>query len=70
MHRLAYVAAIAGVVHYYMQVKADVRQPTIFAAVLVLLLGYRVLTALRQPKAASTVSAPSAKSSPATKVGD
>jgi hypothetical protein len=27
LHRLAYVAAIAGVIHYYMQVKADVRQP-------------------------------------------
>ena len=27
LHRLAYVAAVAGVIHYYMQVKADVRQP-------------------------------------------
>jgi DMSO/TMAO reductase YedYZ heme-binding membrane subunit len=25
LHRLAYVAAIAGVIHFYMQVKADVR---------------------------------------------
>src|SRR5258708_7486611 len=32
LHRLAYVAAIAGVIHYYMQVKADVRQPLAFAA--------------------------------------
>ena len=43
LHRLAYVAAIAGVVHYYMQVKADVRQPLAFAAVLSLLLGYRLV---------------------------
>jgi sulfoxide reductase heme-binding subunit YedZ len=43
LHRLAYVAAIAGVVHYYMQVKADVRQPLAFAAVLTLLLGYRLI---------------------------
>src|SRR5271154_5211531 len=45
LHRLAYVAAICGVIHYYMQVKADVRQPLVFAAVLAVLLGYRVVTA-------------------------
>ena len=43
LHRLAYLAAIAGVIHYYMQVKADTRQPLVFAAVLTVLLGYRVL---------------------------
>jgi sulfoxide reductase heme-binding subunit YedZ len=42
LHRLTYVAAIAGVLHYYMQVKADVRKPLAFAAVLTLLLGYRL----------------------------
>ena len=42
LHRLAYVAAIAGVIHYYMQVKADVRQPLASAAVLAVLLGYRL----------------------------
>jgi len=52
LHRLAYVAAIAGVVHYYMQVKADVRQPLAFAAVLAVLLGYRLVVYLRRPKAA------------------
>jgi DMSO/TMAO reductase YedYZ heme-binding membrane subunit len=52
LHRLAYVAAIAGVIHYYMQVKADVRQPLAFAAVLAVLLGYRVITYIRQPKPA------------------
>ena len=50
LHRLAYVAAICGVIHYYMQVKADVRQPLVFAAVLTVLLGYRVLDYLRQRK--------------------
>jgi sulfoxide reductase heme-binding subunit YedZ len=48
LHRLAYVAALAGVIHYYMQVKADVRQPLVFGAVLAILLGYRVLAYLRQ----------------------
>ena len=50
LHRLAYVAAIAGVVHYYMQVKADVRQPLAFAAVLSILLGYRLAAYWHRPK--------------------
>jgi len=51
LHRLAYVAAICGVIHYYMQVKADVRQPLVFAAILAVLLGYRLLGYLPQRKA-------------------
>ena len=47
LHRLAYAAAAAGVIHYYMQVKADVRKPVVFAAVLGVLLGYRVFAAWR-----------------------
>jgi len=50
LHRLAYMAAIAGVIHYYLQVKADVRQPLAFATVLTVLLGYRVLEYWRQRK--------------------
>jgi len=50
LHRLAYVAAIAGVIHYYMQVKADVRQPLVFAAVLAVLLGYRLKEYWQRPK--------------------
>ena len=52
LHRLAYVAAICGAIHYYMQVKADVRQPLVFAAVLAVLLGYRLVVYLRQTKPA------------------
>ena len=47
LHRLAYVAAIAGVIHYYLQVKADIRQPLAFGALLGLLLGYRVWASWR-----------------------
>ncbi|HLX95247.1 MAG TPA: protein-methionine-sulfoxide reductase heme-binding subunit MsrQ [Verrucomicrobiae bacterium] len=50
LHRLAYVAVIAGVIHYYMQVKADVRQPLVFAVVLAVLLGYRLMEYWRRPK--------------------
>jgi sulfoxide reductase heme-binding subunit YedZ len=59
LHRLAYVAAIAGVIHYYMQVKKDVRQPLAFAAVLTVLLGWRLVEYWRRPK-----SAPAADSKP------
>jgi sulfoxide reductase heme-binding subunit YedZ len=41
LHKLTYVAAIGGVIHYYMGVKADTTIPILFAVVLALLLGYR-----------------------------
>ena len=43
LHRLVYVAAVAGVIHFYWLVKADIRRPVQYAAVLLLLLGYRVV---------------------------
>ena len=42
LHRLAYVAAIAGVVHFYMLVKSDTRLPIAFGIVMAVLLGYRL----------------------------
>ena len=46
LHRLVYVAAVAGVVHFYMQVKSDTRLPIAFGIVVGSLLGYRAVTAL------------------------
>jgi sulfoxide reductase heme-binding subunit YedZ len=43
LHALIYVAALAGVVHFLWQVKADVRVPTIFGLVIVALLAFRLL---------------------------
>ena len=43
LHKLVYVAATAGVLHYYLLVKADIRIPVAFGITLVLLLGYRLL---------------------------
>ena len=43
LHRFAYAAAILGVMHYYMLVKSDVRQPLAFAAVLTPILGFRLV---------------------------
>lgn len=42
LHRLVYLVAAGGVVHYWWLVKKDVTQPAIYAAVLALLLGCRL----------------------------
>jgi len=42
LHRSAYAVAILGVLHYYMLVKSDVRQPLAFAGVLTGLMGSRI----------------------------
>lgn len=49
LHRLAYVAAGAGALHYYLQVKKDVRLPLALALVLALLLGWRLVKHWRRP---------------------
>lgn len=41
LHRLIYLTAIGGVIHYWMIVKSDVTYPLLFAAVLAGLLSYR-----------------------------
>jgi len=42
LHRLVYLIAILGVVHFYWQVKLDTLEPLIYAAILAVLLGYRL----------------------------
>jgi sulfoxide reductase heme-binding subunit YedZ len=42
LHKLAYVAAVSGVLHYWLLVKKDTRLPMMFAVVLGVLLLYRV----------------------------
>jgi sulfoxide reductase heme-binding subunit YedZ len=42
LHKLIYVTAVLGVIHYYWLVKADVRKPLEYAAVLGILMAYRV----------------------------
>jgi sulfoxide reductase heme-binding subunit YedZ len=41
LHRLVYVCAALGVVHYWWQVKRDVREPLLYAGMLAVLLGVR-----------------------------
>ena len=51
LHRLIYVVAVLGVVHFVWRVKSDLRQPLIFAGVLALLLAIRSLRWARATKA-------------------
>jgi sulfoxide reductase heme-binding subunit YedZ len=53
LHRLVYVIAILGVVHFWWLVKSDIREPLIYATVLALLLGYRLIWAARRPRISS-----------------
>lgn len=46
LHRLVYLIAVLGVVHYWWLVKKDVREPLVYAAVLAVLLGIRILRRL------------------------
>ena len=48
LHRLVYLAAIAGVIHFYWLVKADITRPAQYGAVLALLLGFRLVVKWRQ----------------------
>ncbi len=43
LHRLIYLTAIAGVIHYYWLVKSDVRKPVAYGLLFAILLGYRVV---------------------------
>lgn len=51
LHRLVYFSAIAGVIHYWWLVKADLTKPKQYAVVLSVLLLYRII-AWRRGKAA------------------
>ncbi len=43
LHKLTYICAIGGVIHFYMMVKSDITYPVLFGIVLTGLLGYRVM---------------------------
>jgi len=43
LHRLAYLAGIAGVVHFFLMIKAGYTEPTIYAVILALLFGVRIV---------------------------
>jgi len=51
LHRFVYVIAVGGVVHYWWLVKKDVTQPQIYAVILALLLGIRLVFLWRKNSA-------------------
>lgn len=54
VHRLVYASAIAGVVHFWMLVKSDIRLPFTFAFIVIFLLGYRLLARYAPPQQPDT----------------
>jgi methionine sulfoxide reductase heme-binding subunit len=59
LHRLIYASALAGVIHYWWLVKADITKPVRYAFILGLLLGYRIVVwLLRKAKKIKVVPAP------------
>jgi sulfoxide reductase heme-binding subunit YedZ len=57
LHRLVYVAATAGLLHFWWLVKRDITEPAVFAAVLALLLGLRLAWALQRRGVSKTQAA-------------
>ncbi|MBK7929375.1 MAG: sulfoxide reductase heme-binding subunit YedZ [Bryobacterales bacterium] len=51
LHRLAYLAAAAGVVHYWWLVKSDIRLPAMYGLILIALLSLRFV--IKRPAPAS-----------------
>jgi methionine sulfoxide reductase heme-binding subunit len=49
LHKLVYVAGVAGVLHFWLLVKSDIRLPLTFGFVLLLLLAHRLLVKFYPP---------------------
>lgn len=52
LHRMVYVAGILGVLHFFWLVKADLSEPAVYAALVALLLGFRLVGHLRSRRPA------------------
>ena len=50
LHRLVYAIGVLAVLHFWWVVKADVREPALYAAVLTVLLGWRVAARFSRPR--------------------
>lgn len=49
LHRLVYLIAVLGVIHYWWLVKKDVSEPVIYASILAVLLGIRLCSRFTRP---------------------
>jgi sulfoxide reductase heme-binding subunit YedZ len=43
LHRFIYISGIAGVIHYFWQLKGNLAEPLLYTLILFFLLGFRVL---------------------------
>jgi len=57
LHRLIYLTAMLGVLHYWWLVKADVRRPLTYGVVVAILLGARIVLARRRRASPAAVAA-------------
>ena len=57
LHRLVYVSAVAGVVHYYWLVKSDVRKPLMYGAIVAILLAWRLVDWFSKHRGTAVVAA-------------
>ena len=55
LHRLTYVAAVLGVIHFWMIVKSDIFYPALFGLILAILLGYRIFAIQKRRRKESRV---------------
>ncbi len=60
LHRLIYLIGPLGVLHFWWMVKKDLTEPVIYALVLALLLGYRLVVRLRESRKPARTAAPTA----------
>jgi len=58
LHRMIYVTALCGVIHYYWLVKSDHRLPLLYGAILAVLLLYRLAASFGKPRSAVGVAPP------------
>ncbi len=66
LHRLIYITAIAGVIHYIWLVKADLRKPLQYAFVLGVLLTYRIVDWLLEARKRAASATPHGSTASAT----
>jgi sulfoxide reductase heme-binding subunit YedZ len=59
LHRLAYVAASLGVIHFVLRVKKDVSEPAVYGVVLAALFAVRIGSALSKRWVSARSTAPS-----------
>jgi sulfoxide reductase heme-binding subunit YedZ len=58
LHKLIYVTAVLAVIHYWWLVKADIRKPEMYAAIVAVLLGFRLWVAWTKKATAAKARTP------------